>query len=209
MAILDFYTTTIHMTTEGNNWTISFDWIQFAGTINAGSLQVMSSDINTGIGTKLMLCLDDQVELDAIITRNVSDDVDIPGLANFNNVKGNIAGQPLPNNMCAVLKQVTDAPKAKFNGRIFISGLSEGTQDGGILTAGQVTLLNALGTEMVKDLILSGGETAEFHPGVISRVEGGAPRPSPVFFRADTYVVDVNLRQQRRRTTTRLGIGNA
>ena len=208
MAILDFYTSTIHLTTAGRTWTFSFDWVQYAGSISPGTLFNMSSDIKTGIGTKLMLCLDDEIELDAIITRNVSDDVDIPGLVNYNNVKGAIAGEPLPNNMCAVLKQITDAPKSKFNGRIFISGLSEETQDSGVLSAGQITLLNALGTEMVADLILSGSETAEFHPGVISRVEGGAPRPSPVFFRADTYIVDPNLRQQRRRTTRRLGIGN-
>lgn len=206
MAILDFYTTKVFLSGNNSYWQISFDWLMFAGSINYDTLSNMNVQIKDDYISLLMLALSENVELDNITTSCVTADDEIPGFSNYNNVIGALLFKPLPANMAACIKQVTEAPNAKHNGRMFIAGCPENSQAGGNFTGAQTTLLNTFATQLMVDLAVDSPDDAEFHPGVISRYEGGSKRPTPVFYRAASYSADVNMRQQRRRTTERLGI---
>lgn len=209
MASGDFYTSVIGLSTPGGCSQISFDWKMLSGTMTFSTLGALNAKIVSTKLNLLALALSDQAEIDSVVTRAITNDIDVPGITNMNLIDGAILSPPLPNNMAAVIKQITNAPNAKHNGRMFIPGIAESSMDGGTLSAAAVALLDTFAVAMTDQITLTTPEDAVFDPGVISRRENGLQRVDPVFFSAVQYVTSIQLRQQRRRTTERKGISTA
>jgi len=206
VAADDLYYLTVQIRTLGNVTQIGFGYKQTTGsngpnTLQAGAANWVSQSLPT-----LLLMLSEQVRVQRVEMVPVTEPLDVPGCVDLVAQDGAVIGEALPSAMAAVISLPTDAPNAKHNGRIYISGVIEGGSDEGTLTAGQQTLNNAFAAKLNDTLIAAVPETAEWVPVVISRFVAGVPRVPPVGFIIGEAIARPIIRQQRRRKTRSFGL---
>lgn len=206
MAIGDLYEITTHVRTAEGVMQFTFGYLMEAGVLNPTSLIRGALKFGQVKLDKYVLAVSDDVEVDKVEMRAVTNVNDIPGFVNFNNLEGVLIGQAVPNNSAAVVHLLTNAPNSKHNGRMYIPGLREVDQQDGTIEAGEITLLNAFGSVLTLDLIPDGGETAEFAPVVISRFVGGVKRTPPIGHHLVSATARGAMKQQRRRGGRRFGL---
>lgn len=206
MAVDDLYLVTTQVRTAEGVMSFHFGYKMDAGLIGANTLGALALFFAQNRLDKYVLACSTDIEVDYVEARAVTNDDDLPGAVNFNNLEGVLLGESLPNNSAAVISLKTNAPNAKHNGRMYLPGTPEDQHDDGVLIAGQVTLWAAFATVLELDIATIPGESAEFTPVVISRVLNGAPRVPPVGFTLVSGIVRPNLKQQRRRGGNRRGL---
>ena len=206
MAIGDLYVATTHVRTAEGEMQFSFGYLMEAGGINVETLPVACLKFQQVMLDKYVLAVSANIEVDKVEFRAITNNVDIPGFVNFNNLVGALAGEAVPNSSAAVLSLLSNAPNAKHNGRMFLPGVREIDQTDGTIDAPEITLLNTFGSALTLDLILGGGQTAEFTPVVISRILNGVPRVPPVPFTLVSAIARPSMKQQRRRGGHRFGL---
>jgi hypothetical protein len=117
-------------------------------------------------------------------------------------VTGTSGGDAMPLHDCAVITWTSDIKGRSHRGRSFLTGYGEGDQSKGIWTSTVQTVLAAIGTQMLAVFGPTGSDT-HWQFGVISRVEGGSPRPVPIWTAVTGVVVRDIVFTQRRRTVGR------
>lgn len=206
MAVGDLYVATTHVRTAEKVMQFSFGYLMEAGLITATTLIRACLDFGTDRLDKYVLAVSADVEVDKVEFRAITNTDDIPGYINFNNLEGLLVGEACPNSVAAVLSLTTNAPNSKHNGRMYLPGIREIDQTNGTISGAEITLLNTFGTTLELDLIVSGGESAEFTPVVISRVLDGTPRVPPVGFSLVSAIARPSTKQQRKRGGNRFGL---
>lgn len=206
MAVNDLYVCTTFCRTAEGVMQFTYGYKMESGVIGPATLRVASLEFALNRLNKLMLAISSDVEVDKVSFHAVTNNDDIPGQINFNNIEGALGGEAVPNNSSAVLSLKTNAPNAKHNGRMYLPGVVETDQVEGTLQGAVVTALNLFGTTLELDLVLPGPETAEFTPVVISRFVDDAPRVPPVGFTLVSALVRPNMKQQRKRGGRRFGL---
>lgn len=117
---------------------------------------------------------------------------------------GTILGTAFPNNRPYVIKQVTDAPNSKHNGRIYMSGFATVNTTAQILNAAYLTgPVQALIDVLVADVVDPDSASRIWRPVVINRVIDGVPQIPPGFFDVEAITVNSTIFSQRRRRTVR------
>lgn len=206
MAIGNLYRMTVQVETPGNVTEFNLGYKMLSGTMGNYTLQ------NACVTAKAVFldALLEMLALDVNVRRIAMDTVDshneVPGFLDIQTGSGFVVGESLPSNMCAIIHMATDAPNAKHNGRIFISGISELEQVEGVISASQSILNDAFAGKLNDNLTLTSPEDAVFGPVVISRFLDGVKRPAPEGFDVTTPVAKLDLRQQRRRKTESFGV---
>lgn len=92
---------------------------------------------------------------------------------------GAVSGEPTPPQCSQVISFRTTRVGRKYRGRTYIPGISEGSQNGGSLTAGAMTNLTALGSAFVSGWLSSAsGYMVVYHraDGTYDRVITAIPR---------------------------------
>lgn len=206
MAVDDLYRLNACLSTPGGPFTFSQCYKQISGTNDEDSGDQAVSRWHIVFGTLLLACLSDECELEELTWQPQSGVNEIPGLTPYAAQPGTIISPPLPLNVAAVISQITDAPNANANGRIFLAGIPENAMDDGIQTGAYNAIIQAFADELVDNLVVAIGLAAEYAPVVISRFLGGLPRVPQVAFDVLSTVAKFQLRQQRRRTTRTRGI---
>jgi hypothetical protein len=206
MAIGDLYEATTHVRTAEGEMQFSFGYLMEAGVIGPQSLDQACTDFAAVRLNTYVLAVSDNIEVDKVEFKAITNNVDIPGFVNFNNLEGLLVGAAVPNNSAAVLSLLTTAPNSKHNGRMYIPGLREIDQQDGSIDVAALILLNVFGTTLELDLLLGGAETAEFTPVVISRILDGVKRTPPVGHNLVSAIARTTTKQQRRRGGRRFGL---
>jgi len=206
VAVDDLYYLTVQIRTLGNVTQIGLGFVQTVGTNGPDTLQAACANWQSQALPTLLLMLSDQVRVQRIEMVPVTEPLDIPGCVDLVAQDGAVVGDALPSAMAAVVSLPTDAPNAKHNGRIYISGVIEAGAVLGTLTVAQQALNGAFAAKLNDDLIAAVPETAEFRPVVISRIVAGVPRVPPVGFVIQEPIARPIIRQQRRRKTRSFGL---
>jgi hypothetical protein len=116
---------------------------------------------------------------------------------------GETSSDPLPPQCAAVLTWHTAFSGRSYRGRTYLPGLGEITQVAGAWTSTYLTALGTIVTQMLA-VFGPGGSNANWEFGVISRVNNGAPRPTPIETQITSGAVRTTVFTQRRRT---IGVG--
>ena len=182
MAVNDLYQVTTQVRTAEGIMSFHFGYLMEAGLIGPSTLNALAFFFATNRLDKYVLACSTDIEVDNVEARAITNDDDIPGSGNLNNLEGVLLGESLPNNSAAVISLKTTAPNAKHNGRMYLPGTPEDVQNDGVLQAGQITLWQAFATVLELDIVGMPGESAEFTPVVISRFLNGVKRTPPVGF---------------------------
>ena len=205
MAVDDLYGMTVQIRTPGNTTQVGLGFKMTDGTIGNDTLEAACAQWVTDVLPTLLLMLAADTSVKRVEMCPLTEPNEIPGCVDLTGQVGAVLGDALPSNMAAVMHLGTDAPNAKHNGRIYVSGVSEeGTVEGTLIAAQQT--LNGNFALLLNDLLLpSAPEDAEFTPVVISRIVDGVPRVPIVGFDILAAVARPIIRQQRRRKTRSFG----
>lgn len=112
-------------------------------------------------------------------------------------IAGSIVSDPLPMQDAVTILKRGELATRKHLGRVFIPGIPETGQDGGILTDPQRVLYNALAAKFEQVVpVLVGGWNLQFYPTLFNPSELPAPLQRAIF---DCDVSDNVIKTQRRR----------
>jgi len=206
MALNDLYNLTIFLSGPASSGSIVLGYRQNGGSNGPNTLQSACEFFVANQALVLRTALSTECTLREVQMHQVSVGNEIPGIESTAGLVGTRVGNSLPWGAASVLTKITNAPNAKFNGRVFIPGISEDDVLDGIITSALATILIAVGVEILATVSTSLPETATFAPVVISRFLDGIPRVPPVAFDILNVRVRTTMNQQRRRITRERGV---
>lgn len=206
VAIGDLYQLTFNINCAGEETECTLGYEQDAGSNDADTLEAMCKAFEDDVVPSLLLAISSGVSVDRIRADTVTDHQEVPGLIDYKALDGLVAGPALPAQMCALIHLPTNAPSAKHNGRIYLSGLSIAAQQEGTIDNGPLALLQTFADKLAIDLAPTAPQDANFTPVVISRVVNKAPRVPPIGFPVLIPLAKPSMRQQRRRKTPHFGL---
>lgn len=208
MAVGELYTVTFRWEGAAGGYHTTLSYKMLSGTLDQNTLTLLADNRGTVLSAFLKSVNSNQMNLVAIKAFQMTGRDETPGLTRFAQPNaGIVASEALPLGGAAVLSILTDAPNAKFNGRMFLSGVPESFQDEGQITAGGTTAYNSLGTALLADTTTLGPGLAVFTPVVISRFLAGVKRTPPIGHAVLAATVNPFVKNQRRRNTRFLGVG--
>lgn len=208
MAIGNLYTAHFRFESPSSGFTVGMSYRQLSGTNDANTLTDLCAALATLLQVPFKGAVSNQVSMTAILAFQVTGADETPGRTVFQQPNlGTVASEALPMGACAVLSILTVAPNSKFNGRMFLSGIGEGVEVEGAISAGGLVVLNTLAAALQVNPPAIGPGLAVFQPTVISRVLDGVPRVPPVGFDIVSITPDAFIKNQRRRNTKFLGPG--
>ena len=205
MADEDLYALSFSIDCAGEQCLCVLGYKQDGGTNGPDTLTALCQAFIDDVVPSLEAALAADVEIDRVSVDTVTNHNDVPGVIDLNGHSGDVVGVACPAQMAMLIHLATDAPNAKHNGRIYISGCDVDSQTQGQLDAGQTVLMQTLAGKLNDTLSPTAPETADFIPVVISRFLDGVKRTPPVGFLVTTPVAKLDIRQQRRRKTTHFG----
>lgn len=141
----------------------------------------------------------DSVFYDRIAARSFVKEQCYPGNDQLFNKQGGVAETPIPENLAAVLQFRQDEVSSRNNGRIFLSGLTQGQVVDGLITLTAVNgVLNDIGTALLGTIV--GGSGRHYNLVVLQRRALRAPI-TPVGHIVTVFHVSRAVASQRRRKT--------
>lgn len=206
MAIGNLYDLSFYIDVAGNATQCTMGYIQTAGGNDHDTMEALCAAWLLNCETELRASLSNQASLARIRAEAVTGIDQIPGFIDFNGKIGTFISQALPSNITGLYHFGTNAPNAKHNGRLYVSGMPEGGQQEGTWDPSFVVVMQAFADKLEADLVTLSPQDAEFSPVVISRAVSGAPRVPPVGFFIGECTPRTSLRQQRRRKTDCFGL---
>lgn len=115
------------------------------------------------------------------------------------------AGDLLPPQAAWVVKWSTGLAGRSYRGRTYFSGLSEGLQASGVWTSANVTFMDTNLTAFLARYRKTAGVNGDWGLVVISRVNNGVVRPTPIGTEITGFTSRTIVYTQRRRT---VGVGS-
>ncbi len=206
MAIGNLYELTFYIDVNGNATQNKMGYVQTAGSNDSDTLEALAAAWYLNNIVDLLAILSSSAELTRVRADQVTGVDEIPGFVDKRANIGLYASDALPANMCGLFHFDTNAPNAKHNGRLFISGMPEGGQAEGIWDASFLVTMQAFADELEDDLVTLAPQDAEFSPVVISRFLDGIKRVPPLGFLVGEVTPEANIRQQRNRKTKCFGL---
>lgn len=203
MAENDLY----RMSVEGRLWAntvvVTFGFLQ--SSVTGGFLgQQLIDDFQANALTELRACSTTDLVWDWIRVRDV-----VPGTSASaeENMTTNNAGTGLAptqsNQVASIVSWYTNRSGRSYRGRTYIPALSSASVSaGGTISGAALTALNAFRTKMINTYGAS--SSGSFKLVIISHVNNGLPRPSPIGTLVQSGQVRTIAGTQRRR---RLGVG--
>ncbi len=201
MAIGDLYQMNCQCMTAGTKWTWIFQYKMTAGTVTPDMLEEFAIAFNLAFFAEFNAMSAADVRWTYTDCFAVTPNGDIPGSAPVIITGGSFGGNAIPSNMAVKCLWDTDAPNSKHNGSTAFSVVSVNGQDNGIITAPQVTVVQALLTKLKNAFVAIGSGAAEFAPIIISRVLDGVIRDPPVPFLILGSKLSTSIGNMRRRVT--------
>lgn len=143
-----------------------------------------------------------QTQLMSIYVLGINPKGRIPDYDLFEDDFGTIVDDPFPNNRPYVLKQLTDAPNSKLNGRVYMSGFGYDNVTAQVLNLAFLAGPVADFATALKTTIVDPDEiTRIWQPVVVHRTFAGFPVVPPGFFDVVNVVSNDTIFSQRRRIT--------
>src|SRR5215213_2413712 len=142
-----------------------------------------------------------------LVTQAVNGPSPVQTIQNYTNTFGAIAGEGLPPHDAVVVSLYTPFHGKRLHGRLYLTGISEADQNGGILTAAALNRLNTVGADLMTRFEEGGSFGGAWGVG-FSRANGlqRNPGPPPVLVYDSLagipwtrYVAHAQLRTQRHR----------
>lgn len=144
------------------------------------------------------------VQLLSMYALGVNPNGRIPDEDHFTDDFGTIIDNTFPNNRPYVLKQITDAPNSKHNGRVYMSGFGSGNVTAQVLNLAFLSgPLAALVTVLEGTIVDPDEITRIWQPCVLTRIVDGVPVTPPTSFDVVNVVSTSTIFSQRRRITPR------
>lgn len=206
MADKDLYALSFFINCAGEETQCVLGYEQDGGSNDADTLEALCKAFLDDVVPSLLLVLAADVAVDRITVETVTNHQEVPGLMDLNGQDGAVLGVSLPAQSAVIIHIPTNAPNAKHNGRIYVSGLEVGDQSEGTVAGGPLVAWNTFAAKLALDLEPTAPQDATFTPVVISRVVDGAPRVPPVGFGVLIPIAKADMRQQRRRKTPHFGL---
>ncbi len=208
MSVGNLYVAHFRFEGAGAHFTTQMCYKQSSGTNDENTLTSLATALAVILEADFKAAMSNQVHMTGITCFQVTGADETPGRTVFEQPNpGSIASQALPMGGPAVISLTTDAPNAKHNGRVYISGIPESGEVNGALTAGQITLINNLAVSLNVTPPPVGPGLAVFIPQVISKILDGVKRVPPVGFTIISSAVRGFIKNQRRRNTKFIGAG--
>jgi hypothetical protein len=179
------------------------------GGTDATALAELTNACFTLLSDLVADCMSDLASIQEITARVVVGDWLPTSRYEVADKPGTVAQQCLPSENAVVLSQYTNAPNAKYNGRVYFGGLPETFSNAGSLTTPGSDAFNALALELIKTIVISSPVAATWAPVVISRYEDKIKRVPPVYFKWETSSVRQAIYGQRRRRSRKEGFSPA
>ncbi len=207
MAIGDLYTARFQFESVSSGMITSMSYKQLAGTNDENTMRDLAVALGVSVEGLFKALLSRDVEFTGITVNQTVGLNETPGLTRFvlPNI-GLVASDAIPMGGCCVMSILTDAPNAKFNGRMFVSGIPESSEVDGAVTAAAISDLNDLGSVLDNTITSVGPGGASFEPSVISRFKDGIKRAAPIAFKVLSITADAFIKNQRRRNTRFIGV---
>jgi hypothetical protein len=188
-------------------WGIAYQ-LNTGGT-DATALAELTNACHTLFADLVADCMSDLASIQEITARVVVGDWLPTSRYEIADKPGNVSQQCLPSENSVVLSQYTNAPNAKYNGRIYFGGLPEEFADQNELTSAGNAAFSALALELIKTIVISSPVAATWAPVVISRYEDKVKRVPPVYFKWETSSIRQSIYGQRRRRSRKQGFSPA
>ena len=200
MAVGDLYQATLWFGQGQREWSNTIGYRQTEGTAGPNTHNAMCTAINAAMDAEIRAVLSDNCYFFRVEFHAVTGPDKVPGSLNHDNSNiGDVVGESAPQNIVAIMRLITDAPRGQANGRLLFSGLGEGQMVDGLLTAGAVTDLDTWGATIATNMAPTAPEDVVYEPVVISRVEFGEDRPVPIGFHIESVATQSIIYNQRRR----------
>lgn len=193
----------LNMELDGRPWSMGFHYQAVTVTPDMNSLSFLGITFGTAL-PDLQAALSAEVQFCSAYATTDSGALESPSLALFANTNGSRPGNALPVNNAAILRLRQTVRGARFDGRVFISGIAEAD-----------TELNNINVQATIDSIVAFAAAANFlsSAGGLFQwrhvIKGTEPPPAPpdtLEYRVvDSSIVNPTLYTQRRRTTRHLG----
>jgi hypothetical protein len=179
------------------------------GGTDATALAELTNACDVLLSDLVADCMSDLAYIQEITARVVVGDWLPTSRYEFPDKAGTVSAQCLPSENSVVLSQYTDAPNAKYNGRIYFGGLPETFAINEELSAAGNTAFSALALELIKTIVIASPIAATWAPVVISRYEDKVKRVPPVYFKWETSSIRQTIYGQRRRRSRKQGFSPA
>ncbi len=118
------------------------------------------------------------VNFTQLVTQAVNGPEPVQTIRNYQAKYGAIAGEGLPPHDAVVVSLYTPFHGKRLHGRIYLTGISESDQNGGVLTAPSLARLNTIGTDLMTRF-KEGGSFGGAWGVVFSRKNGMTRNPGP------------------------------
>lgn len=169
----------------------------------------LSRAFQTDIIPELLAVWTTDVQLLSVYALGINPAGRVPSEDQFEADFGTIIDDTYPNNRPYVIKQITDAPKSKHNGRIYMSGFGHGNVTAQVLNLAFMTgPLQALIDVLVETIVDPDEITRIWSPIVVNRIVDGVPVVPPSFFDVIQLTANATIFSQRRRVTPRTNIAS-
>ena len=143
------------------------------------------------------------VSCSTVQSRDVKPGTLAPFDLTFSAIAGTGGADLLPPQCSEVLSWKTSLQGRSYRGRTYLPPLTEAENNAGTLISTAITNLNTIVTQMLT-VFGPAGTNTDWQFGIISRVNGGVPRPTPTFAAVVSGACRSTIRTQRRRV---LGVG--
>lgn len=210
MAVGDIYRLSVQsqVSSSVGSWNVHYEELDPASTDGDGDLLAEGWAAANTIATKALLSV--ETDLTSIRAWRVGTP-GYPGLHTIPNPNaGTVTGDPIPPNKALVFKLVQFAGAARFNGRIYLQGLSEASIDGNTITAAfQTGAVATFITAMLADVNAVAPATGRWRVVVLSKKF--IPPTFPFGTPLDVAQINVNpvIATQRRRNLKAIQINRA
>lgn len=209
MAVNDLFTIEVRYLIDAKVCSSTFAYRTTFAEELVGIAASLSRAFQNDILPELLDVWTTDVQLMSVYALGINPKGLVPSEDQFEADFGTIVDDTYPNNRPYVIKQVTDAPNSKHNGRIYMSGFGHGNVTAQILNLAFTTgPLQALIDVLVADIVDPDEITRIWAPVVVNRMVDAIKVDPPEFFKVVSITSNATIFSQRRRVTPRTNIAS-
>lgn len=204
MAVNDLFTVEMRYLSDAREMSSVFAYRATFGEAVVPMSRSLDRAFNADIIPEVLATWTTEVQLMSTYVLGINPAGRIPSYTYQTADFGTIVDDTYPNNRTYVIKQITNAPNSKHNGRIYMSGFGHGNVTAQILNAAYLDgVVQDLIDVLVADIVDPDEASRIWRPVVVNRVVLGVPVVPPGFFDVEALTANATIFSQRRRTTPR------
>lgn len=168
MAVNDIYSVTVDTVVKGEHCQNVFHYRESTAETGTIPAENLAEGFVAAVEADWLAILSDQAALACVYVRRVQPTPSVAYTRIWNEV-GTVAEEPIPTTSAALITWYSATAGKRTRGRNYFPGTPESFQDGGLLEAAAITLIQTLADTLADPIAAGGGGTGVWELCVYSR----------------------------------------